>query len=167
MENEELEKKADELLDEKQERDAGEENAENPDAKNSKKLSPEEQLQELRKLCSGTLRLMAPFRAHGQDVKEVPFDFCALSGMDMVNALDEALTNNLFAISNSQAMALFAAAVEKCAPTVSENGMTTKLYDAKDIKKRFSAPDISYALRIAKLFYSASSQAGSNNFSRE
>ena len=158
MADTEMEKKADALLDGT--------SARQEESQEKKTISdPAEQLREL---CRGTLKLMNPIRAHSQDVTEIRFDFCGLNGMDMMDALDSVPTvNNMFGITNKQAMALFAATAEKCAPQVSDGGITTRLYDAKDVKSRMSAADAIKAMQLAKLFYNASSQAGNNNISRE
>lgn len=159
---EDMEKKADEMLDEETESTTEEENK-----PAQKGMSPEEAIDALRRECRGTLRLMVPFKARGEDVKEVPFDFCALTGTEMMDALDEVPVNNILAITNAQAMSLFAAAAAKCAPRIDdEEGKGFRLYDAKDIRKRLSGPDSTAAVRIAKLFYSASGQAGANNIWR-
>lgn len=121
----------------------------------------------LRELCRGTLKLIQPFRAHSEDVLAVPFDFCALTGTEMMDALDSAPGSGTFAMSNRQAMALFAATAEKCAPMVQDGNKMTRMYDAKDITGRMSAADSVMAVQIAKLFYRASGQAGSNNISKE
>lgn len=160
----ELEKKADALLDEKEQEEAGAEAGEETVEEEKAVEDPAEQL---RQLCRGKMKLMKPIRAHGQDVKEIAFDFCALTGAEMMDALDTVPVNNVLAITNAQAMALFAATAEKCAPYIEDGGMRTRLFDAKDIKKQLGAADFSEALQIAKLFYTASSQAGRNNISRE
>lgn len=161
MEKDKLEKQADALLDEeKQGAEAGE-----------KKEEPREisdPAEQLRELCRGTLKLMTPIRAHSQDVNEIKFDFCALTGMEMMDALDSVPTvNNMFGVTNKQAIALFAATAEKCAPMIDDGGKLTKLYDAKDVKGRLGAADAVKAMQLAKLFYNASSQAGNNNISKE
>ncbi|MBR3740565.1 MAG: hypothetical protein IKN04_08905 [Clostridia bacterium] len=162
MEKKELEKKMDALLDDE---DTGEE-AEKENQEEQKIISdPAEQL---RVLCQGTLKLMTPIRAHSEDVKEIKFDFCGLKGIEVMDALDSVMAvNNMFGISNKQAMALFAATAEKCAPMVEDGGKTTRLYDAKDIKSRLAGADAIKAMQLAKLFYNASSQAGNSNISNK
>ena len=124
--------------------------------------------EQLRELCRGTMKLMSPFRAHSQDITEIKFDFCGLTGMEMMDALDSTpVVNNMFGITNRQALALFAATAEKCAPMAKDGGVKTRLYDAKDVKSRLGAADAVKAMQLAKLFYNASSQAGNNNISRE
>lgn len=123
-------------------------------------------LEMLSELCSGTFKLMKPFRAHSQDVTELRFDMCAMTGSEIIETLDSVPgVNNVFAISNEQAMAIFAASAAKCAPMIEDGSTRTRLYDAKDIKKRMGAVDCVKAVQLAKLFYGASSQAGSRNIS--
>ena len=146
--------KAAALLDEEEQ---GEQTQEQPETI----TDPAEQL---KKLCRGTLKLMFPFRAADRDVKELPFDLCALSGAEIASALDTVPVNNVFAISNEQALAVFALSASKCAPMIElEGGHLAKMYDAKDIKGRISAVDTISAVRVTKLFYSASTRAGNKN----
>lgn len=147
------------------EEQAAHEEQENGDQKKEKAIT--NPLELLSELCSGTLNLMKPFRAHSQDVTEVDFDMCALTGAEIIEALDSVPgVNNIFAISNEQAMAIFVASAAKCAPMVEDGGMRTRLYDAKDIKKQMGAVDCVKAVQLAKLFYNASSQAGNRNISK-
>ena len=155
--SEELEKKTDEAQ--------GEETEDKTESEEKVITSPSEQLKEL---CRGKLKLMYPMRAHGEDVTEIRFDFCSLTGAEMMDALDNVPTiNNMFGISNKQALLLFAATAEKCAPMVDAGGKMTRQYDAKDVRDRLSATDAVKALQIAKLFYNASSQAGNKNISKD
>ena len=161
MEEKEMERRADELLDEKA-ADSGE-----PKTETEGKRVVDDPGEMLRDLCRGTLKLFQPIRAHGQDVKEIRFDFCALTGIEVMDALDSGKVNNMFTISNGQAIALFAATAEKCAPMIEENGRMTRLYDAKDVLARLSGADSVKAVQLAKLFYNASGQAGNNNISKD
>ena len=113
----------------------------------------EDPFEQLRQLTKGTLKLMKPIRARSEDVKELHYDFCALTGEEMMNALDSDTIGNMFAISNKQALALFSATAGNC----------TDLVDDKDIMKRISGPDSVKAIQLAKLFYAASSRAGNKN----
>lgn len=121
----------------------------------------------LRELCRGRIKLMYPFRAHSQDITEISYDFCSLTGEEMMDALDSVPTNNLLAISNKQAIALFATTAEKQAPMIQDGGHMIRLYDAKDVKKGLMAADSVKAVQLAKLFFNASSQAGNKNISKE
>ena len=151
-------KKASAILD-----DEATENAEEQQAEEKKPVASP--LEQLSRLCSGTFKLMQPFRARSQDVTELKFDMCALTGTEIIEVLDSTPVNNLFAISNEQAMAIFAASAAKCAPMVEDGGMRLKLYDAKDIKTRMGGVDCVKAVQLGKLFYNASSQAGNRNIS--
>ena len=153
--------KANALLDEKQQEN-NQETSENSEEKKAV-TDPAEQL---RKLCKGTLKLLFPIKAADQDVKELPFDLCALSGAEIASALDSVLVNNMFAITNEQALAVFAMSAAKCAPFIEkEGGYKSKMYDAKDIKSRISAVDSIKAVQITKLFYNASTREGNKNIS--
>lgn len=127
-------------------------------------LDPAEQL---KKLCRGKLKLMFPFRAASQDVTELSYDLCDLTGAEIISALDSVPVNNVFAITNEQAMAIFAISAAKCAPFIDEGNIKSRLYDAKDIQRRISGVDMIKAVQVAKLFYNASSRAGNNNISNE
>lgn len=162
------EEKAKKLLDEddkEKEREEPTEETEEEDEEKKPEKPKRPLIDELRELTSGRLTLMQPFRARSEDVTEIRFDFCGLTNEEMMDALDSAPFNNMFTISNSQAIALFCATAAKCAPET-EDGRG-KLYDARDVKKRLGPADCVKAVQLAKLFYNASSQAGGNNISRE
>lgn len=129
----------------------GEENKEG-----AKPQTVDDPFEQLRELTKGTLKLMKPIRARSQDVTELHYDFCGLTGEEMMDVLDSDSVGNMFAISNKQALALFAETAGNC----------TELVDNKDILKRISGPDSVKAMQLAKLFYSASSQAGNKNISK-
>ena len=125
-----------------------------PEEKQEEKKVISDPFEQLQKLSRGKLKLIKPIRARSQDVTELNYDFCALTSEEMMKILDEDTTfANLFAISNKQAMALFAATA----------GAQTENVDATDILQRISAPDGVRAMQIAKLFYDASSRAGGKN----
>ena len=150
------EKKADELLDGQQ--------AEPEEKKEEeKKMDPAEALRELGR---GKRELVFPIRAHSQDVTEIEFDFCALTCDEILDALDSVPVYNVMTITNKQAVALFAEAAAKCAPYAGEE-RGTRLYDAKDIRKGLKFADVTFAIQMAKLFYSASCQAGNSSSSKE
>lgn len=154
------------LLDEKVEREEeNEEKEQDQGKKENEEKVIEDPMAQLRELCRGTLKLMAPFRAHGEDVNEVTYDFCGLTSAEMMDALDSVPVNNMFTISNKQALALFAATAEKNAPMVEDGGRKTRLFDKRDVM-RMGAADSVKAVQIAKLFYVASGQAGNNNISK-
>ena len=118
-----------------------------------KQNAVDDPFEQLRELTKGTLKLLKPIRARSEDVKELHYDFCALTGEEMMNALDSDTAGNMFAISNKQALAMFAATAGNC----------TDMVDDKDILKRISGPDSVKAIQLAKLFYAASSRAGNKN----
>lgn len=133
-----------------------------------KKETPEEIGAQLRELCRGKLKLMQPMRVHGQEVKEIEYDFCGLTGMEMMDAMDSAgNAANMFTLTNKQAMALFAETAEKCAPMIQEGHTLIRLYDKRDIKEGLAAADSVAAVQVAKLFYRASNQVGAQNISKE
>lgn len=122
----------------------------------AKPKAVDDPFEQLRELTKGTLKLMKPIRARSQDVTELHYDFCALTGEELMNVLDSDIAGNMFAISNRQALALFAETAGSC----------NELVDSKDVIKRISGPDSVKAMQLAKLFYNASSQAGNKNISK-
>ena len=156
--SDEMDKKAKALLDGEQ----ATETANEPE----KRKTPLDPFEILRDLTRGTLKLMKPIRAHGQDVTEIKYDFCSLTSLELMEALDSAPVSNMMAVSNRQALALFAATAAKYAPIVEEDGMKTRLFDEKDIEKNIGPADAVEAVQLAKLFYIASSRAGSANISK-
>lgn len=130
-----------------------------PEEENKEAAKPkavDDPFEQLRELTKGTLKLMKPIRARSQDVTELHYDFCALTGEELMNVLDSDMAGNMFAISNRQALALFAETAGSC----------NELVDSKDVIKRISGPDSVKAMQLAKLFYNASSQAGNKNISK-
>lgn len=120
----------------------------------------------LRGASKGTLKLMQPIRAASRDITEIDYDFCALTGEELLDALDSVPAINYTAITNLQALAIFSAAAEKCAPFVSNDGANkTLLYDARDIRKRLSGVDALRAGGLAKGFYRASLMAANSGSS--
>ena len=110
---------------------------------------------------------MQPFVMRETEIKEIEYDFCKLNGDDLMDALDSAGGGNMFQLSNKQALMLFAVAAEKCAPTVREDNTIIRLYDKRYIKSKLGAADSVAAANVAKLFYRASNQAGSQNISKK
>ena len=158
------EKKAEEMLDGKKAEEV-QENGQEQEEKIPK--TPEERGQLLRETFSGKMGLMQPFVMRETEVKEIEYDFCKLNGDDLMDALDSAGGGNMFQLSNKQALMLFAVAAEKCAPTVREDNTIIRLYDKRDIKSKLGAADSVAAANVAKLFYRASNQAGSQNISKK
>lgn len=117
---------------------------------------PEEQI---RRYGKGKLELTTPILADGKDVKELKYDFTALTGMDFVSAIDRGMdgSNSGFRIAATQAFNLFAAAAEKA----------TSGIDATDIRRGMSAKDSVKAVQLATVFFVASSRAGDKHISAE
>lgn len=114
----------------------------------------------LRALCKGTMELVFPFTSRGQEVTALEYDLCGLSSTEMLNALDRSTASqNLYGINNEQAIWIFAQSAAKNAPTIRDGGGEFRLYDAADIRERISGVDLIKAVKIAKLFYIASSRA--------
>ena len=116
-------------------------------------------VQMLRKLCRGSLKLFKPLRARGHDVKELRFDFVGLSTYELLDALDntDVINPSPFAITNRQAVAIFAATAGKCTEDV----------DSRDILDNISGVDAIKAIQLAKLFWNASHRAGNKNISND
>ena len=105
-----------EMLEEKQP-----EQTEKPAAPTPEKpKAPANPADELRKNSMGTLKLTFPIRAASEDVNELKYDFCDLTSLEMMEALDKGGTINLIGISNTQALYLFATTVAKCNKKVEE-----------------------------------------------
>lgn len=121
-----------------------------------KQQAPKDPAEDLRRNSRGTLPLTFPIRAASTDVTELQYDFCDLTSLEMMEALDKDGTVNLIGISNHQALYLFAATAAKCNEKVDEN----------DVITRMSAADAVKAVTLAKLFYVASSRRAKRNTSR-
>lgn len=116
-------------------------------------------IQMLRKLCKGTLKLFSPLRARGHDIEALQYDFVGLSTYELLDALDntEIINTSPFAITNRQAIAIFAATAGKCTEDV----------DARDVRDKISSVDAIKAIQLAKLFWNASHRAGNKNISND
>lgn len=137
-------------------------------AKEGTPETPQDPYALLRKLSKGTLKLAKPFRAASRDVTKVDYDFCALNGEELLNALDSVPAINYMTVTNLQGLRLFAAAAEKCAPFIDgDSNRKALLYDNKDICKRLSGVDALRAVMLAKNFYAASFRVESLNSSND
>ena len=117
----------------------------------------------LEKLSRGTLVLNAPIRSRGQDVNELEYDFMALSATEYANIMDSDMNSaNPFRMTKKQAIALFAAAAEKCASREDEKGGKYMLYDAVDVRQRMSIQDAIRAAQLADVFFTVSSRLENN-----
>lgn len=140
---------------------------EEPEREN-KPETPEDPYALLRRISKGTLKLAQPFRAASRDVEEVDYDFCALTGEELLDALDSVPAINYMTVTNLQGLRLFAVAAAKCAPFVDTNGSNkTLLYDSRDICKRLSGVDALRAVMLAKNFYAASFRVAKPNSSSD
>lgn len=117
-------------------------------------FDPEVQLQ---KFSRGKIRLATPILASDKDVTELIYDFAALTGRELVAALDKsgAVGVNAFRITDTQAFELFAAAA----------GKATAGIDATDIRERMGAVDSVKAVQLATVFFSAANRAGNRRIS--
>ena len=99
----------------------------------------------------GILHLEKPIKSGSGDVEELPYDFMALNGLELTDALDSSPSSQqIFGITNRQALALFAAAAAK----------QTESLDKRDILERIGGTDAVEAVQLATLFFRASSMAG-------
>lgn len=103
----------------------------------------------MRKLSRGRLVLSAPINTNGHKVDALDYDFMALTGWEVADALDVGQRSNAFRISNMQALSLFAAAAEKAGDDV----------DAKDVKDQLGAADAAWAIQQAAAFFLSSTTA--------
>ena len=111
--------------------------------------SPEEAVIQLSR---GKIGLAVPILADDKEVKELTYDFRALTGMELADAMDKGAAGgggNAFRITNRQALEVFAAAAAK----------ETEGVDAGDIKRGLSSQDAIKAVQLATVFFVASSQA--------
>lgn len=117
-------------------------------------FDPEVQLQ---KFSRGKIRLATPILASDKDVTELIYDFAALTGRELVAALDKggAVGMNAFRITDTQTFELFAAAA----------GKATAGIDATDIRERMGAVDSVKAVQLATVFFSAANRAGNRRIS--
>ena len=125
-------------------------------ARNIEKRTAEAQLAMLE--GKGVLELLQPIRAAGQDVIKLVYDFTRLTGMEYAEAMDsDPQADQVFRITNRQALALFAAAAAKDTPHV----------DKKDILERIGVADAMKGAQLATLFFVTSTRSGNLRISRE
>lgn len=119
-------------------------------------MDPEEQI---RQFARGKLELYTPIQ-DGKDntVKELHWDFMALTGAEYVDALDrDSRGGSTFRITNTQALNLFAVAAAKATGGI----------DATDIRQRLSIIDTQKATQLATVFFTASNRVGNRRISNE
>ena len=144
-----------------------EESAEQPKEEKKQEM-PTDPYALLRMISKGTMALAEPFTAASRKVTELDYDFCALSGEELLDALDSVPAMNYMTVTNKQGLRLFAAAAAKCAPFVdAASGNKTLLYDSRDISTRLSGVDALRAVMLAKNFYAASFRVGRTNSSND
>lgn len=115
--------------------------------------------EQLRELCKGKFLLAKPIRISGKEIDELQYDLCALTGDELLDALDSQGANNMFAITNRQAVNVFTVSAANCTAVYADDGERRHVYP-DEIRKGMSAPDMIRAAQIGKLFYRASSQTG-------
>lgn len=100
----------------------------------------------------GCIELFDPIIDGEREYKKLEYDFKALRGTELADALDADDGNRTdpFRLTRRQAISLFAAAAEK---------KTDGLF-AKEIKERLGVVDALNAVRIATLFFISTSRVG-------
>ena len=132
-------------------------------SENENKAAPEQPAQETLKamdaLNKGKFGLKYPIRDGDREYTELKYDFSSMTAWEMAQAIDKGTNgkNDAFNLTDSQALALFAAAAGKC----------TEGLDATDIRERMSAADGVAAIKVAAIFFNTSSLAGSLRFTSE
>ena len=110
-------------------------------------------------LCAGKMILAVPFLSDDKEITELSYDFRALTGVELADALDRGASEtggNAFRITNRQALEVFAAAAAK----------KTEGADAVDIKRGLSGQDAIKAAQLATVFFVASSREGNNRITK-
>ena len=108
----------------------------------------------------GRLTLETPFISRDQEIKELIYDFTALTGMEYTDAMDSDINANSSAyhrITSRQALSLFAKASAKQMDNV----------DMEDIVSRIGVTDAVEGVQLATLFFTASTRAGRLRISKK
>lgn len=114
--------------------------------------------QEAMKEGRGRLTLEKPIHAGDRDIDELVYDFTELTGMEYADAMDsDPNAQQIFRITNRQALALFATAA----------GKETECVDRQDILSKISITDGIKGAQLATLFFSASTRAGQMRISKK
>ena len=110
-------------------------------------------------LAEGVYALKKPIQDGEKTYEALNYDFNALTAWELARAIDQGTNgrNDAFAMTDTQALSLFAAAAAKATPGL----------DATDIRERLSAADGLAAIRVASIFFNGSSLAGSLRFTKE
>ena len=100
---------------------------------------------------SGKMELMTPIKSRDKEITELEWDFTILTGKEYVQALDaDRSAPNAFTLTNTQALAFFAAAAARKTPGL----------DTRDIRDRLGMQDAVKAIQLAQVFYAACNRAG-------
>lgn len=117
-------------------------------------------LETTEKVASGKYRLVQPIKDGDRVYEELEYDFNKLTGWELARALNagsDRTGSNPTAITEMQALALFAAAAGKC----------TEGLDATDIRERMGAADAIAVIGMATVFFRGSLLAGSLRITKE
>lgn len=97
----------------------------------------------LEKVKKGSMKLAKPILSRDNEVKEITYDFTGITGVEYAKTMDSInIRTGAFTMTQEQALALFALAVEK----------TGCGLDAVDIKERLGMVDARVAVQKAQLF---------------
>lgn len=106
----------------------------------------------------GILHLETPIKSGDTEVKELPYDFMALTGMEYTAAMDtDPQAQQAYRITYRQGLALFAQAAAK----------ETDGLDMRDIIERIGATDAIEGVQLATLFFNGSTRAGRLRISKK
>ena len=108
----------------------------------------------------GRLSLETPIQSGDKEIKELVYDFTALTGMEYTDAMDNDMNANSSAyhrITYRQALSLFAKASAKQMDNV----------DMEDIVSRIGVTDAVEGVQLATLFFTASTRAGRLRISKK
>ena len=106
----------------------------------------------------GKLELSVPIISGDTEIKELAYDFTALTGMEYIDAMDsDPRYKQMQKITYRQGLALFAVAAAKNAERL----------DMQDIMERISAADAVEAVELATIFFSGSARAGRLRISKK
>ena len=128
------------------------ENMKNPET-NENAVPAMTPMETAEKVSNGVFSLAVPIMDGEQEYTELKYDFNALTGWELAKAIDSGTerTSKTSGITDTQALALFAAAAAKC----------TGGLDATDIRNRLSAVDAIAAISVTSIFFRGSLLAGS------
>lgn len=122
--------------------------------------------QQLAKIAKGSMKLEKPITAAGKEITELHWDFRSLTGWEYANALDyDNAGDNVFRITNKQALSLFAAAAAKATTMLNDGGIQIHPLDAQDIKQRMGIDDTIKAVQMATVFFVTSARVGNKRIS--